>query len=109
MSDEITDEMAEATAVELWRADGATRWGANCRLWEAVGDHAKNRWRARARDIIAAVAPLIRAQEREACAKVADYGVARASRDWRVQEKADGAEEMAREIADAIRARGETK
>lgn len=41
----------------------------------------------------------------EMCAKVADYGVERAQRDWRNSEKADGAQEMAQEIADAIRSR----
>lgn len=47
----------------------------------------------------------IRAQVIEECAKVADYGVERAHRDWRNSEKADGAQEMAAEIASAIRSR----
>lgn len=39
----------------------------------------------------------------EECAKIADYGVERAHRDWGVSDKADAAQDMASELAEAIR------
>ena len=77
--------------------------------WDAPG-HTKSGVAA----AIAAVAPLIAAAEREACAKVAD-GIAhlheyKTGRQWECPtylEKCDAKEEVANDIAAAIRARSD--
>ena len=45
----------------------------------------------------------VEAETRERCAKVADYVVQRAHRDWHDRKKAEGAHDMAEELAAAIR------
>jgi hypothetical protein len=51
-----------------------------------------------------AVLPMIRADALEDAAKVADYGAQRAYRDFHDRKIAEGAQAMAAEIAEAIRA-----
>jgi hypothetical protein len=56
------------------------------------------------RSALEAVLPMIRAEVLEECAKVADYGVQRAYRDFNDRKMAEGAQAMAAEILEAIRA-----
>jgi hypothetical protein len=57
-----------------------------------------------ARAALTAVLPMIRAEVLEEAAKVADYGVQRAYRDFHDRKIAEGAKEMAAELAATFRA-----
>jgi hypothetical protein len=93
----ITDEMVEAAAKAA--CDAQLGHGA----WERAGlalcpEAERNYWRHSARAALSAVAPLIAAAEREACAKVVDV---------ETNNNDDYVAYVAKRIAAAVRARGD--
>jgi hypothetical protein len=87
----ITDEMVEVAV------DGAVK-----ALWSAPDNAPAQATLIRA--ALTAVLPMIRAAALEEAALVADYGAQRAYRDFHDRKLAEGAQVMALEIAEAIRA-----
>ena len=73
---EIPAEWVERAAEAAWQAD-SLRAAGRFRLlpWEDAGEGVHPKWRSVAAAIIAAVAPLIAAREREACAAMIETHV----------------------------------